>query len=167
MYMYVHVRVTRLMKMPVYIRGPIPEQTTDAASGKTPTETAVDAAALAKGDGITVFAWGFGGVSSATLRLVATDPSKAILAIDLAELRSYLAPLQAAACAVKLPPPPPPPPPATPSPPPALPSPPPPPKSPRCPMAMDFALVLDESGSMQDSMEGGGGLKAFAKELVS
>ena len=146
---------------------PIPEQTTDAASGKTETETAVDAAALAKGDGVTVFAWGFGGVSSATLRMIATDPSKAVLAIDLAELRSYLAPLQAAACAVKLPPPPPPPPPATPSPPPALPSPPPPPKSPRCPMAMDFALVLDESGSMQDSMEGGGGLKAFAKELVS
>ena len=95
---------------------PIPEQTTDAASGKTETETAVDAAALAKGDGVTVFAWGFGGVSSATLRLIATDPSKAVLAIDLAELHSYLAPLQAAACAVKLPPPPPPPPPATPSP---------------------------------------------------
>ena len=32
---------------------------------------------------------------------------------------------------------------------------------------MDFALVLDESGSMENFMEGPDGLKAFAKELVS
>ena len=34
------------------------EQTVDAAPGKTLLETAVDAAALVKGDGATVFAWG-------------------------------------------------------------------------------------------------------------
>ena len=44
--------------------------------------------------------------------------------------------------------------------------PPSPPKSPYCATPIDFALVLDESGSMKDSMEGNGGLKAFAKELV-
>ena len=32
---------------------------------------------------------------------------------------------------------------------------------------MDFAMVLDESGSMKNFMEGPNGLKAFAKELVS
>ena len=38
-----------------------------------------------------VFAWGFGGnVSNVTLTQIATDPSKAILANDLAELTSYL-----------------------------------------------------------------------------
>eukprot|EP00964_Phaeocystis_antarctica_P022306 scaffold12373_cov58-Phaeocystis_antarctica.AAC.1 len=36
------------------------EQTVDAAPGKTLLETVVDAAALVKGDGVTVFAWGFG-----------------------------------------------------------------------------------------------------------
>merc|ERR1740139_1960031 len=143
------------------------EQTTDKAPGKTAMQTAVDAAALARAEGITLFAWGFGGVSESTLRQIASDPSKAIYATNLAELRSYLADLQVAACEVKLPPPSPPPPPASPSPPPALPSPPPPPKSPRCPTAVDFALVLDESGSMENFMEGPDGLKAFAKELVS
>merc|ERR1740124_1763186 len=143
------------------------EQTTDAAPGKTAKRTAVDAAALAKAEGITLFAWGFGGVSERTLRLIASDPSKAIFATDLAGLRSYLADLQAAACAVKLSSPSPSLPPPSPSPPPALPSPPPPPKSPRCPTAVDLALVLDESGSMENFMEGPDGLKAFAKELVS
>ena len=58
--------------------------------------------------------------------------------------------------------------PASPPPTPAPPAPPPsPPKSPYCATPIDFALVLDESGSMKDSMEGSGGLKAFAKELVS
>jgi hypothetical protein len=57
------------------------EQTVDAAPGKTLLETAVDAAALVKGDGATVFAWGFGDkVSSATLEQIATDSSKVILA---------------------------------------------------------------------------------------
>eukprot|EP00964_Phaeocystis_antarctica_P025140 scaffold14100_cov55-Phaeocystis_antarctica.AAC.3 len=36
------------------------EQTVDAAPGKTLLETVVDAAALVKRDGVTVFAWGFG-----------------------------------------------------------------------------------------------------------
>eukprot|EP00964_Phaeocystis_antarctica_P042425 scaffold24314_cov63-Phaeocystis_antarctica.AAC.2 len=36
------------------------EQSVDAAPGKTLWQTAVDAAALVKGDGVTVFAWGFG-----------------------------------------------------------------------------------------------------------
>ena len=46
--------------------------------------------------------------------------------------------------------------------------PPPPPSSPPpyCATLLDFVLVLDESGSMSYVMEGVGGLKAFAKELV-
>eukprot|EP00964_Phaeocystis_antarctica_P047580 scaffold27528_cov82-Phaeocystis_antarctica.AAC.2 len=52
-----------------------------AADGKTPLETAVDAATLVKEQGATVFAWGFGErVSNATLGKIATDPSKAVLA---------------------------------------------------------------------------------------
>ena len=52
------------------------EQTVDAAPGKTLLETAVDAAALVKGDGATVFAWGFGkNVSKATLQQIANDDS--------------------------------------------------------------------------------------------
>ena len=35
-----------------------------------------------------------------------------------------------------------------------------------CARPIDFALVLDESGSMSGYMEGKNGLKAFAKELV-
>ena len=69
---------------------------------------AVAAAALVKGDGVTVFAWGFGSVSSSTLRSIATDPSKAFLASDLAALTNHLAVLQAAVCGVSPPPPPPP-----------------------------------------------------------
>jgi len=145
------------------------EQTVDAATGKTLLQTAIDAAALAKGDGVTVFAWGFGSVSWSTLRSIATDRSKAFLASDLAALTSHLAVLQAAVCNASpplLPPsdspmPPPSPPPPTPSPP----SPPPSPKPP-CATPIDFALVLDESGSMSNVMEGDDGLKAFAKELV-
>eukprot|EP00964_Phaeocystis_antarctica_P163042 scaffold138475_cov344-Phaeocystis_antarctica.AAC.1 len=72
------------------------EQTVDAATGKGVRQTAIDAAALAKGDGVTVFAWGFGSVSSSTLRSIATDPSKALLANDLAALTSHLAELEAA-----------------------------------------------------------------------
>eukprot|EP00964_Phaeocystis_antarctica_P077107 scaffold47777_cov112-Phaeocystis_antarctica.AAC.1 len=72
------------------------EQTVDSATGKTLLQTAIDAAALAKGDGVTVFAWGFGSVSSSTLRSIATDPSKAFLASDIAALTSHLAVLQAA-----------------------------------------------------------------------
>eukprot|EP00964_Phaeocystis_antarctica_P133048 scaffold97219_cov41-Phaeocystis_antarctica.AAC.2 len=36
------------------------EQTIDAATGKTAMQTAIDAAALVKNQGATVFAWGFG-----------------------------------------------------------------------------------------------------------
>ena len=75
------------------------EQSIDAAPGKTLSETAVDAAALVKGDDVTVHAWGFGdALSRATLEQIATDPSKVILAQDIAELTSYLVLLQAAAC---------------------------------------------------------------------
>ena len=63
-----------------------------------PAQTAIDAAALAKADGIKVFAWGFGGVSLGTLQQIATDPSKAFLANDLAELSAHLAVLQAVLC---------------------------------------------------------------------
>ena len=67
------------------------EQTVDAAPGKTLLQTAVDASALVKGLGATVFAWGFGGkVSSTTVRQIASDSSKAIVARDLAELTNYL-----------------------------------------------------------------------------
>jgi len=80
------------------------EQTVDAAPGKTLLETAVDAAALVKGDGVTVFAWGFGKkVSLSMLQNIATEPSEAnphtaILADDVAELGTYLAQLEAASC---------------------------------------------------------------------
>ena len=151
------------------------EQTVDAAPGRTPVQTAIDAAALAKADGITLFAWGFGGVSRDTLEQIATDPSKAFFANDLAGLSAHLAVLQAAVCnesPPSLPPPPPsplvPPPPPSPLVPPPPPSPLPPPPSPKLPCVrpIDFALVLDESGSMLGYMEGANGSKAFAKELV-
>jgi len=61
-----------------------------AATDKTLLQTAVDAAARVKGDGVTVFAWGFGeNVRLGTLQQIATDPSKAILAKDGAELTSH------------------------------------------------------------------------------
>ena len=77
------------------------EQTVDAAPGKNPMETAVDAAALLKKDGVIVFAWGFGAddrLSAGTREQIATDPSKAILAQDLAELTSYLGALEDDVC---------------------------------------------------------------------
>ena len=75
------------------------EQTVDAAPGKTLLKTAVDAAALVKEDIVTVFAWGFGNkLRLATLEQIATDPSKAILAKDLAELTNTLVLLEAAVC---------------------------------------------------------------------
>jgi len=81
------------------------EQTVDAAPGKTLVQTVVDSAMLVKGNGVTVFAWGFGSkVSLTTLKQIATDPSKAILAQDLVELKSSLGVLEAAVC--KPPPPP-------------------------------------------------------------
>ena len=138
-------------------------------------QTAFDAAALAKADGITLFAWGFGGVSRDTLQQIATDPRKAFFANDLAGLSAHLAVLQAVLCNESPPspsPPPPsplvPPPPPSPLMPPPPPSPLPPPPSPKSPCVrpIDFALVLDESGSMFGYMEGGNGSKAFAKELV-
>jgi len=75
------------------------EQSVDAAPGKTLRQTAVDAAALVKGDNVTVFAWGFGDkVSPVTLEQIATDPSKAVLKDILAELEPYLAELEATDC---------------------------------------------------------------------
>eukprot|EP00964_Phaeocystis_antarctica_P086964 scaffold55106_cov72-Phaeocystis_antarctica.AAC.1 len=98
------------------------EQSVDAAPGKTFWQTAIDAAALVKGAGVTVFAWGFGDkVSPATLQHIATDLSKAILAHDLAELTSYIVLLEAAVCN-NSPPPPPPSPPSPPLPPPSQPT---------------------------------------------
>ena len=94
------------------------EQTVDAAPGKTPTQTAIDAAALVKEMGVTVFAWGFGDdVSEGTLQQIATDPSKAIYEQDLAQLCDYLDELEAAICNESpplSPPPPSPPPPLSP-----------------------------------------------------
>ena len=105
-----------------------------------PAQTAIDAAALAKADGIKVFAWGFGGVSLGTLQQIATDPSKTFLANDLAGLSAHLAVLQAVLCNESPPmlppsPPPPSPPPPSPSSSPLLPSPSPPPPSPSPPPA--------------------------------
>ena len=79
------------------------EQTIDAAPGKTPLETAVDAAMAVKKSGVRVFSWGFGtGVSLATLQAIATYNSKpwAILAQDVADLKGSLALLEAALCHV-------------------------------------------------------------------
>ena len=64
------------------------------------------------------------------------------------------------------------PPPPSPSPPPPSPSSPPPSPKPPCATRIDFALVLDESGSMKDDSKGPNlqpinGLKVFAKKLVS
>ena len=58
------------------------------------------------------------------------------------------------------------PPPPSPESPPPPPSTPPPSPKPPCATPIDFALVLDESGSMKPFMEGPDGLKAFAKKLV-
>ena len=133
---------------------------------------AVAAAALVKGDHVTVFAWGFGRANLVELKQLASDPDKAVLGTNIFDLTSYLAPLQAAVCALpppSLPPSPPPPPsPSSPPVPPPSPPPPSPPSSPPhdCATPLDFVLVLDESGSMKGAMEGVGGLKAFAKELV-
>ena len=96
------------------------EQTIDAAPGKTLNQTAVDAAALLKGDGVTVFAWGFGDkVSAATLEQIATDSSKTILADNITELTKHLGLLEDGVCNRSPPPPspsaPPPPPPRPPS----------------------------------------------------
>ena len=74
------------------------EQTVDAAPGKTLLETAVDAAALVKGDGVTVFAWGFGKAELTTLERNATDPSTAIVVEDVGTLGGYVLELEAAVC---------------------------------------------------------------------
>ena len=133
------------------------QQTVDAAPGKTPSETSTDAAALLKANGVTVFAWGFGKeVNLTTLQQIATDPSKALLTPDLNELNNYLAGLEATICNESPPP----------SAPPLPPSAPPPPKPP-CARPVDFSLVLDESGSMQNHVEGANGSKAFAGRVVS
>ena len=79
------------------------EQTVDAAPGKTLLQTAVDAAMRVKGQGASVFAWGFGGAILNTLQQIATEPSKAIpvtaiLAQELSGLTTYLKDLEAAIC---------------------------------------------------------------------
>ena len=79
------------------------EQTIDAAPGKTPLQTAIDAAVAVKRTGVRVFSWGFGtGVHLMTLQQMATYNSKpwAILAKDVADLKSSLALLEAALCDV-------------------------------------------------------------------
>ena len=73
-----------------------------SAPGKTPLETVVDAAALVKGDGVTVFAWGFGKkVPFKMLKQLASDTSKpmVMLADDMPELNKYLDQLKTAVCA--------------------------------------------------------------------
>ena len=116
------------------------EQTIDAAPGETYAQTAIDAAALAKADGITVFAWGFRGVSLGTLQQIATDPSKAFLAQNVEVLKNYLVELVAAVC-IAVPAPQFNPPPSPPSPPP--PPPPPPPPSPPCEPHPDWVCTQE------------------------
>ena len=108
------------------------EQTIDAAPGKTLLQTAVDAAKLVKGQGATVFAWGFGSANVSTLRKIASDPSKAIFTQNVAELFNYLVELVATVCNASplVSPPPSPPPPSSPESPEPSPPPPPPPLTP-------------------------------------
>ena len=78
-------------------------QTVDAAPGKTPEQTAIDAAALVKKSlGATVFAWGFtadvNNGLEALLKQIASDSSKAILVQQVAELTGYLGQIKAAIC---------------------------------------------------------------------
>ena len=62
-----------------------------AAPGKTPRQTAIDAATRVKDQGATVFAWGFGNkVNETTLMKIASDESKAHLEQNLTKLTSYL-----------------------------------------------------------------------------
>merc|ERR1711935_586819 len=74
------------------------EQSVDAAPGKTLTQTAIDAAALVKGAGVTVFAWGFGKAELTTLQEIATDPSTAIVVEDIGTLGDYGFKLLSALC---------------------------------------------------------------------
>ena len=100
------------------------EQTVDAATGKTLTQTAIDAAALVKGDNVTVFAWGFGtNISITTLQKIASGSSNAILEQNLSKLTSYLGVLGNAVCTGSLSL-------QAPGPPPSLPMPPSPPPMP-------------------------------------
>ena len=70
-------------------------------------QIAIDAAALVKGDDVTVFAWGFGESASDVwkegLQQIATEPSKSTLVMDLTELTSYLETLRATVCAESTP----------------------------------------------------------------
>ena len=69
---------------------------------KTPLQTAVDAAVAVKKSGVRVFSWGFGGVQRSTMQQMATYTTEpwAILAKDVADLKSSLALLEAALCHV-------------------------------------------------------------------
>ena len=67
------------------------DQTTDCSPSCT--QAPIDAADALKADGITIFSWGFGGVSVATLEAIASDPSKAKYSADLAGLDTYVAAL--------------------------------------------------------------------------
>ena len=144
------------------------EQTVDAAPGKTLLQTAIDAASLVKDLPATVFAWGLGTkVSLSMLQDIATEPSKAtpytaILADDVAELRTYLALLEAASCnesppssppPLSPPPPSPPPPPPSPPPQPSLPPPPPSPAPPTLPPSTCGATCNAELEAMPREFE--------------
>ena len=72
------------------------------------SQAPIDAAAALKTDGITVFSWGFGGVSVATLEGIASDPAKVKYSAELSGLLSFGHVLRTEACAVDLPPPAPP-----------------------------------------------------------
>ena len=98
-----------------------------AAPGKDASQAAIDAAALVKGDGATVFAAGFGGdVNLTTLTEIASDQTKALVVAEVGQLSNFLKNLEDAVCNESPPPsptlpplspPPPTPPPPSPSPP--------------------------------------------------
>eukprot|EP00964_Phaeocystis_antarctica_P049664 scaffold28787_cov67-Phaeocystis_antarctica.AAC.1 len=118
-------------------------------------QTAIDAAALIKGEGVTVFAWGFGeDVSNTTLQQIATEPSKAILVRNLTELTSYLVELEADVCNESPPPPPSPPPPSPPPPSPPPPSPPPPSPPPSPPFISSALFELHAFYFLPETKQG-------------
>ena len=76
------------------------EQTVDAATGKTAMQTAIDAAALIKEEGVTVFAWGFGekvALATPENSYQLSRPARPPSALNLRLLRRMIRPRRCAA----------------------------------------------------------------------
>jgi uncharacterized protein YegL len=91
------------------------EQTIDCGTPSDCTGAAIAAATELKAQSVTIFSWGFGGVSTATLEALASGADKVKFASDLAGLSEFAQQLREDACAIELPPPTPPTPPSLPS----------------------------------------------------